>query len=135
VLALLGVALTVCSNAAKREAAVLIAAVDGYRHAEGVSKAAEAAKVARAPCTDEKVCAAKRACVEAIDPTARALSLKEEVAAGVTDIERKRVSADSPEARALPAKLDEAEKLLNEGRLKMSACDRTLAELQLQHGI
>jgi ABC-type molybdate transport system ATPase subunit len=134
-LALLGITLAACSNQAKREAAILMAAVDGFRRADGASKAALAAKVARVACTDEKVCAAKRACVEAIDPTARALALKEEVATSVSDIERKRVAPESPEARALPAKLDEAERLLNEGRLKMSACDRGLAELQLQHGI
>ena len=123
-----------CSSDAKRQAAVLAAAVDSFRRAETDSKNAEAKRVAAVACTDEAVCDAKRACVAAVDPTARALLLKKEVEQSVEAIESKRVPSDSPEARDLPAKLDEAEKLLSSGRQMMSACDRKLAELELRFG-
>jgi hypothetical protein len=112
-----------------------MAAVDSFRLAESGSKNAQAKQVASVACTDQSVCDAKRACVAAIDPTTRALSLKEEVERGVGDIESKRVAVDSPEARSLPGKLDEAEALLKDGRLRMSACDRKLAELQVKLGM
>ena len=128
-------ALLACNGAAKREAAMLIAAVDAFRRAEGASKNAQAARVAAVACTDERVCDAKRACVAAIDPTARALTLKDDVERSVEGIEGKRIAVDSAEARGLPAKLDEAEALLNDGRQKMSSCDRKLAELQVDLGM
>jgi hypothetical protein len=124
-----------CTGTAKRETAILISAVDGFRRAEAAAKNAEATRVAAVTCTDESVCDAKRACVAAIDPTTRALSLKEEVERRVQDIESKRMPVDSPEARGLPGKLDEAEALLKDGRQKMASCDRKLAELQLRFGM
>ena len=80
-------------------------------------------------CSDAEVCAAKQACLAAIDPTTRALSLKDEVAARVVDIQAKRLAPDAPEADALPGKLDQAELLLREGRAKMTVCDAKLAAL------
>jgi len=123
-----------CTDTGKRETAILTAAVDGYRRADSASKPTQATRVAAVACTDERVCDAKRACVAAIDPTTRALSLKDEVEQSVRDIEAKRISVDSPAARVLPAKLGEAEALLNDGRQKMSTCDRKLAELEVKIG-
>jgi hypothetical protein len=130
-----GVSLFACSGGAKREAAILVAAVDTFRRAETASKDTEAKRVAAVACTDASVCEAKRTCVAAIEPTARALLLKKQVERSVAGIEGKRIAPDSPEVRELPAKLEEAERLLSDGRQMMSACDRKLAELELRFGI
>ena len=124
-----------CGGGAKREAASLVAEVDRYRRADNASKMAQAQRVASVVCTEEKVCRAKRACLSAIAPSARALAIKDEVARRLADIEGKRVSPDSPDAQRLPGKLDEAEKLLNEGRTKMPDCERMLTDLQLEYGV
>jgi hypothetical protein len=123
-----------CAGSAKREASILVAAVDRYRRADSTSKLAEARTVAAVACTDAKVCGAKRACVAALDPTARALTLKDEVARRVDDLQAERLAPDSPEAQALPGKLDEAEKLLREGRTKMPDCEKQLTDLQVEYG-
>jgi hypothetical protein len=124
-----------CGGSAKREAATLVAEVDRYRRADNAFKAAEAQRIAGVPCTDPKVCGAKRACLAAIDTTVRALTLKDEVARRLADIERKRISPESPDAQALPGKLDEAERLLNEARAKMPDCEKKLTDLQLEYGV
>ncbi len=124
-----------CAGAAKREASILVAAVDRYRRADSASKPAEAQTVAAVSCTDTKVCGAKRACLAALDPTARALAIKDEVARRITDLQERRLAPDSPEAQALPAKLDEAEKLLREGRAKMPDCEKQLTDLQVEYGV
>ena len=85
--------------------------------------------VSAVACTDDRVCAAKGACMAAIEPTVQALDLKDEVTRRLADIEAKRAEPD--EAKALPAKLDEATRLLTIGRTKMSDCDRALADLQV----
>jgi hypothetical protein len=127
-------AVAACTSAGKREAASLNAAVEMWRRADDASKGAPSGAVAAVACTDERVCAAKRACVEAIEPTTRALALKDEVTRRLADLEQKRLAPDSPEAQALPGKLDEAERLLKDGRAKMTACDGKLAELRLTFG-
>lgn len=113
---------------------MLLFAMDRYRRADNEAKAAEARHVGAATCTDPKVCGAKRACLASIEPTARALSIKEEVARRLSDVEMKRTAPDSPEAEALPGMLDEAEKLLNEGRIRMPDCEKRLTDLQLEFG-
>ncbi len=124
-----------CATGAKGQAAALVAAVDRFRRADVASKAAEAAAVAAVTCTDANVCGAKNVCLAAIDPTARALALKNEVALRVADIEARRLAPDSAEAQALPSKLEEAGKLLRQGHEKMGDCERRLAELQMEHGV
>ncbi|HXN30338.1 MAG TPA: hypothetical protein VN894_00695 [Polyangiaceae bacterium] len=124
-----------CAGTAKREASILVAAIDRYRRADSTSKPAEARTVAAVACTDAKVCVAKRACLAALDPTARALALKDEVARRIADLQKKRLAPDSPEAQALPGKLDEAEKLLREGRTKMPDCEKQLTDLQVEYGV
>jgi hypothetical protein len=123
-----------CAGNARRESASLADAVDQYRHAENAAKASHRQAVLQVACTDPEVCAAKKACLAAIDPTTRALELKDEVAHRLADIEAKRVTPDAPEAEVLPAKLDEAERLLREGRAKMSDCDARLLDLRARHG-
>ena len=99
-------ALVACnSGSAKHEAAALSEAVDRFSRVSGQS---QAKAVDDLPCSDERVCVAKRVCTEAIDPTARALALKDEVAAKLADIEAARLAPDAAVAEELPGKLDEA---------------------------
>jgi hypothetical protein len=123
-----------CASPAKREAEALTAAVDQYRRAENEAKPRRAETVIAVACTDAEVCAVKGACMAAISPTVRALTLKDDVAARLADIEAKRLAPDSPEAAALPGKLDEAERLLKDGHAKMEACEKGLADLRVHHG-
>jgi hypothetical protein len=124
-----------CASPAKREASALTDAVDRYRRANSASSASQVAAVAGVSCTEPQVCDAKRVCVEAIDPTVRALSLKDEVERRLADIEAARLAPDSPEAQELPVKLDLATHLLRDGRAKMDDCDKRLTELQVRYGL
>jgi len=135
---LVGVVLPVlvaCGNAGKRDASALVNAVDRYRRAEGPSKDALGQAVSVLACADSRVCDAKQACVAAIEPTTRALLLKDEVARRLVDLEAKRLATDSPEVQALPGKLDEAERLLRDGRARMAACDARLTDLRVAFGV
>jgi hypothetical protein len=128
--ALVLTSLPACGNPARQQATSLAAAVDRYRHAsDGPSRQAQSEAVAAVACTDARVCDAKQACVAAIEPTTRALALKDEVTLRLGDMEKGRLDAGSPEAQALPAKLDEASRLLQDARGKMTTCDAKLAEL------
>jgi hypothetical protein len=135
IVATLAVSLAACTGAGKREAASLTEAVDRYRRADDASKEAEGRAVAAVTCTDDRVCATKAACMAAIEPTTRALALKNEVVGRLADLEQKRMAPDSPEALALPGKLDDAERLLKDGRARMAVCDTKLAELHIQLGL
>lgn len=126
---------TACHGSAKREASALTTAVDRYRRADNASKPAQAQTVAAVTCSDPRVCDAKQACLAAIEPTSRALALKDEVARRIADIQSNRLSPTSPEAQALPGKLEEAETLLREGRTRMPACEKRLADLVLELGV
>jgi len=128
------VLLLACTSAGKQQAVSLANAVDAYRHAPGSAKADRGKAVADVTCSEPAVCDAKQACVAAIDPTVRALALKDEVTARIADIEKGVLAKDSPEAQALPGKLDEAQRLLKDGRAKMDACDTKLVELQREYG-
>lgn len=127
--------LTACASRAKREASTLVDAVDHFRRADDASKAAQVQAIAGVGCTDPKVCDAKQACLAAADATARAFALKDEVARRLGDIEQKRLAPDAPEAKALPGQLDEAQKLLEQGRAKMPECERKLADLRVDYGV
>jgi hypothetical protein len=128
-------AVLACSGSVKRETASLVAAVDRYERADDASKGAQAQAVAAVACSAAQVCDAKRACLAAIEPTAKALALKEEVSARIEDLQSKRLSPESPEAQALPGKLDLAARLLSEGRAKMPDCEKKLADLRLASGV
>jgi hypothetical protein len=120
-----------CDNTARRESDALLAAVDQYRRAENPAKAERAQAVLAVACTAPDVCAARDACLAAINPTVRALTLKDEVAATLADIEAHR---GSPDASDLPGKLDDAESSLKSGHAKMGGCEKALADLRLHHG-
>jgi hypothetical protein len=130
--ALAGCVFAACST--KQEASSLLVAIDRYQRADNVAKAREADAVAAVACSDPQVCEAKRTCLAAIEPTARALTLKEEVAARIEDLQAKRLAPDAPAAQELPTELDRAAKLLEEGRAMFPACERKLAELRVAAG-
>jgi hypothetical protein len=133
--AALATLLPACANPAKREAATLVDAVDRFRRADDASKATQVQAIAGVACTDAKVCDAKQSCLAAADATARAFALKDEVARRLGDIEQKRLAPDAPEAKALPGQLDEAQKLLEQGRAKMPDCEKKLADLRVNYGV
>jgi hypothetical protein len=133
--AALAIVLGGCTSVGQREAASLVSAVDAYRHAPAPVRAQRGRDVSDVACTDAKVCDAKQACVAAIEPTVRALALKDEVSASVASIEKGTLAKDSPEAQALPGKLDEAEHLLTDGRAKMQTCDARLTDLHVAFGV
>jgi hypothetical protein len=128
------VALISCAGSGRRETSALVDAVDRYRQADNRSKPTHAQAVAALPCSATSVCEAKRVCLEAIAPTTRALTLKDEVAARLADIEQKRLAPAAAEAASLPGKLDEATRLLETGRAKMTECERRLADLRIEYG-
>jgi hypothetical protein len=121
-----------CGSGAAREAASLVSAVDQYRRLEGSSKEAQAKAVSDVACSDPQVCDAKQACVAAIGPTTHALALKDEVTARLADLQANRLAPTAPEAQALPDKLDEAERLLREGRDNMVGCEKKLTDLRVR---
>ena len=106
-------------------------AVDRFSRASTVAMAQAVDAVS---CTDERVCDAKRVCMEALDPTAKALALKDEVSLRLTDLEAARLAPDSATAQELPGKLDEASRLLREGHAKMHECDAKLTDLRVTYG-
>jgi hypothetical protein len=135
VLAALVASSSACIPAAKHETAALASAVDRYRRAEDAAKPDLVVATQAVHCTDAAVCAARDACVAAMSPTVRALVLRDEVARKFDDIQHGRLSRDSPEAADLVPKLDEAKRLLGEGREKWSSCERSLGALRIQYGV
>jgi hypothetical protein len=120
-----------CAPGAKHQAATLLGAVDRFRDAADEVKAERARAVVAVRCDDATVCSAKRACEEAIVPSARAWELKGEISLRIRDIRGGRLAADSPRASELLDELHEAERLLGEGRSKMPECERLLAQLRV----
>jgi len=123
-----------CTSAGKHETAALSDAMDRYRRADDAQREAMGRAVAAVSCSEPRVCEAKASCLAAIEPTDRAFALKAEVERRLADIEGKRLDPDAPEAQALPGKLDEAKKLIDEARGNMALCDRQLADLHLAFG-
>ncbi len=85
---MLSAAASACHDAPRRETAALLNAVDFFRRADAAGRAERARAIANLPCTDARVCEAKGICVAAVEPTARALALKDEVTARVADLEQ-----------------------------------------------
>lgn len=119
-----------CESPKQREGASLTTAVERFRQAENVEKPARVEAVKAVACTAPEVCTAKAACLAAIEPTAKALSLKAEVERALSDLGSGKLARGSPEAEALPKKLDEAEALLKQGRDAMPRCDEALGGLR-----
>ena len=112
--------LPACDAGARQEAAQVVEAVDRFRKAENPGKPAAVEALRAVKCSAADVCKARDACLASAEATAKAMRLKSEVEQGLSAIEKDATPRDSSEARALPAKLDEAEALLKEGVLAAS---------------
>jgi hypothetical protein len=122
-------ALLACDTQTKREAGALVVAVERFRVAANDDRPHMVEPVRAAPCSEAEVCDAKAACLAMIEPTVRAILLEHEVAARLDDIEHGRLKPDDPIAVRLRGEIDEAERLLKEGRAAMDGCDkRTVAD-------
>ena len=132
---LLVVTSSACESGARREAQQLAAAVERFRRADNPAKPATVAAIREVSCTDAEVCGAREACLAAAESTGRALELKSEVEQGLIALEKGQLAKESPEAQALPSKLDMAETLLKEGHARLGACEEQLAALKRKHRI
>jgi hypothetical protein len=131
--ALLLAAIAGCSHG-KPETAALVDAVGRFHDADNAAKPAAADAVARVVCTAADVCDAKKLCLAATEPTAQGMRLKAEVQQGIEALAAKELSPDDDAAKALPGKLDEASRLLEQGHAAMPACDTRLFELRKTYG-
>jgi hypothetical protein len=122
-----------CDGAERRDAETVAAAVQRFRSADLAATPAALEALRATPCVAADACEARRACVEAGEATASALTLKGEVKRGLDAIEAGRLAKDTPEARALPEKLDEAERLLKKGHEALPACDQRVLALKRRH--
>jgi hypothetical protein len=133
-LAILLVAFAACADS-KREAASLVGAVDRYRRAENKDKPEAAAALETVECHEKDVCDAKTACLAVSRPTARGLVIKREVEEKIGDLEAKRLDPDAEAAKALPEKLDEASRLLEEARAALPGCDAKILNVRHKYGL
>lgn len=128
-------AIAACDSGERREAAVLVVAVERFRMADNARKPASVDALRAVPCAAPEVCRARDACLASAEATAKALRLKSEVEQGLSAIEKGALSKESPEARALPQKLDSAEMLLKEGFQELPRCEEQVASLKRRLGI
>jgi hypothetical protein len=126
--------LAACSSK-KQEAASLVAAVDRFHKANNPEKADRAKAIAQLACTDPEVCDAKGLCEAATTSTAEALVLKAEVELRLVDLERGTLAKTDDAAKALPGKLDEAERKLDEGHKAMPRCDERILALRARYDL
>jgi len=124
-----------CNAGVRQEAAQVVEAVDRFRKADNAGKPAQVESLRAVQCTSADVCKARDACLASAEATAKALRLKSEVEQGLTAVEKGSLARDSEAARALPAKLDEAEALLKEGFAALQPCDDQIMALKRRHQI
>jgi hypothetical protein len=121
------------SSNARQEAQQVAEAMDRFRKADNPSKPAMVASLRAVKCSATDVCKARDACLASAEATAKSLLLKSEVEQGLSAVEKGTTSKDSPEARALGPKLDEAETLLKEGFAALPACDDQIMALKRKY--
>lgn len=132
---LLAFALAGCDGAERRDAQTVVAAVARYRSADNASTPAMVDALKATPCSAPDVCKTRDDCAATGEATAKALRLKNEVEKGLAELEKGTLSKDSPEAKALPQKLDDAERLLKEGHEGLAKCDEQVQALKRKHRI
>ena len=125
--------LIACESADRAEAQRVVAAVDRFRQAQNPDKPAAADALRAVPCSAPDVCRTRDACLATADTWGRAIRLKSEVEKGLDALEKGTLSKDSPEAKALPKKLDEAEALLKQGHDALQGCDDQVMALKRKH--
>jgi hypothetical protein len=122
-----------CESADRREANSVVTAITRFRQADNASTPSAVEALKSTPCSVTEVCKAKDACVAAGEATAKALTLKSNVERSLAKIEKGEMAPDSPEAKALATKLDEAETLLKQGHESLPACDEQVQALKRKH--
>ncbi len=125
--------LAACDSGPRREAESLSVAVDRFRQADNATRPAAADALRAVPCTATDVCQARDACLAFSEPTAKALRLKHEVEEGLKQLETGALPKDSPAARMLPEKLEQAEAMLREGQSRLTSCDDQMLALKRRH--
>lgn len=132
---ILFLALSACDGAERRDAERVLAAVTRFRTADNASTPRMVDALKATPCSAPDVCRTRDVCAATGEATARALVLKNEVEQALAGIEAGRVPKDSPEAQALPKKLDEASELLAKGHEGLARCDEEVQALKRKHRI
>jgi hypothetical protein len=127
-------ALAACGGT-KREASAVVGAIDRYRDADNDHRPEKADLLDAVPCSDAEVCAAKTACMKAADPTAKGLRLKREVEKGLADVQAGKLSPQDPAAQAMPGKLDDSQRLMDEGQKALDQCDQLATALRIKYGL
>jgi hypothetical protein len=122
-----------CDGPARRESEQLLTAVERFRRADNASKPGVVVAIRSSPCSAPEVCAAREACLSAAEATGNALALKSEVEQGLAALEKGALAKDSPEAQALPGKLDVAEALLKQGHEGLGPCEERLDALRRRY--
>ena len=118
-----------CDGPDRRDAERIVSLVGRIRSVEGSMTPTALAELKAAPCNLIEVCRTRDACLVSLEATSKALTLKSEVEIGVTAMELGKLQRESPEAKELAKKLDEASRLLDEGHERLPACDESLQGL------
>jgi len=127
--------LAACTSGARQEAAQVAEAMDRFRKADNAAKPATVETLRAVKCSAADVCKARDACLASAEATSKALRLKSEVEQGLSAVEKGTLAKESPEARALGQKLDDAESLLKEGFAALPACDDQIMDLKRKYQI
>lgn len=122
-----------CDSGERREAEAVTQVVERFRRADNREKPAALESLRAAKCSAPDVCHARDVCLASAEPTSRSLRLSSEVEQSISAVERDAMARDSDEAKALPAKLDEAETLLKEGEKAMPACADAMMDLKRKY--
>lgn len=127
------VGLAACDSGERREAEAVTRVVERFRRADNREKPAALESIRAAKCSAPDVCHARDICLASAEPTSKSLRLSSEVEQSISAVERDAMARDSDEAKALPAKLDEAESLLKEGEKAMPACADAMMDLKRKY--
>jgi hypothetical protein len=117
----------------RRDAETVLNAVRRFRVADHAATPAAVEALKATPCSAPDACQTRDTCVAVGEATSRALQLKAEVEKALAAIEAGTLAKDTPEARELPKKLDEAETLLKKGHEGLATCDELALALKRKH--
>jgi hypothetical protein len=119
----------------KPAASALMVAVERFHRASNEERPDRADELALLACEDVEVCAAKKACVDATKATAEALRLKRAAESTLAEVEAGKATRSDPAVSGLPATLERASHLLEEGHAAMPVCDRKILGLRQRYGL
>lgn len=128
--ALLTAAVVGCSHG-KEEAGALVHSIEVYRGASDIDKQAAVEKIKAVTCTTAEICDAKDECLKMAQPTANALAIKLQGRRTLDAVEKE--AGIEAEVKALPDRLDEASRLLDEGHEHLHSCQEKLTGLQIKY--